>query len=305
MVRMKSKGIVCVGLLAALSFFGESAVKFDAAEHKKQIQDWRAKRIARLKTEDGWLTLIGLFWLQEGENPFGSDPSNKIVLPKGKSPAKAGSLILEKGSVRLKVEPGANLTVGGKPAQSMVLKSDASGEPTILDLGSLRFFVIDRGGKLGVRARDREHPARKTFTGIDSYPIDPKWRIEAKFEPHNKKIPILNILGMIEDTPSPGTLVFQVAGKTYRLDPVLEKGETDLFVIFGDQTNGKETYGAGRYVYAAPAGPDGKVILDFNKAYNPPCVFSNFATCPLPPPQNKLAVRIEAGEKKYQVAEHK
>jgi uncharacterized protein len=286
-------------IFAIMSFIGETAGKFDPAEHKKQIEEWRANRITRLKSEDGWLTLIGLFWLQEGENPFGSDPSNKIVFPKAKSLAKAGSFKLEKGVVRLEVQPGVNLTTGGKPAQSMVLKSDATEDPTILDLGSLRFFVIDRGGKLGVRVRDREHPARKNFTGIDSYPIDPKWRIEAKFQPHNKKIPILNILGMVEDTPSPGTLVFQVNGKIYRLDAVLEKGETDFFIIFGDQTNGKETYGAGRYVYTSPPGPDGKVILDFNKAYNPPCVFSNFATCPLPPQQNKLAVRIEAGEKKY------
>ncbi|MCI0607183.1 DUF1684 domain-containing protein [bacterium] len=294
-----------VVLFGVMSLLGESAVKFDAVEHKKQIEEWRATRITRLKSEDGWLTLIGLFWLQEGDNPFGSDPSNRIVFPKAKSPAKAGSLKLEKGTVRLEVQPGVQIITGGKPAQSMVLKSDASEEPTKLDLGSLRFFVIDRGGKLGVRVRDREHPARRTFTGTDSYPIDVKWRIEAKFEPHNKKIPILNILGMVEDTPSPGTLIFQIGGKMYRLDAVLEQGETDLFIIFGDQTNGKETYGAGRYVYTAPPGPDGKVILDFNKAYNPPCVFSNFATCPLPPPQNKLAVRIEAGEKKYVSAEHK
>jgi uncharacterized protein len=304
-MKISARVVSIAVIFATMSFIGETAGKFDPAEHKKQIEKWRTDRFTRLKSEDGWLTLIGLFWLQEGDNPFGSDPSNKLVFPKPKSPAKAGSLKLEKGTVRLEVQPGVNLTIGGKPAQSMVLKSDASGDPTILDLGSLRFFVIDRGGKLGVRVRDREHPARKNFTAIDSYPIDPKWRIEAKFEPHNKKIPILNILGMVEDTPSPGTLVFQVNGKTYRLDAVLEQGETDFFIIFGDQTNGKETYGAGRYVYSSPPGPDGKVILDFNKAYNPPCVFSNFATCPLPPQQNKLAVRIEAGEKKYQSGEYK
>jgi uncharacterized protein len=274
-------------------------------EYKKQIEDWRTKRYERLRSEEGWLTLIGLFWLQEGDNPFGRAASNKIVLPASKSPAIAGTLKLEKGTVRLQVHPGVTITSNGKPVQSMVLKSDATEDPTMLDLGSLRFFVIDRGGKLGIRVRDREHPARKSFQGIDHYPVDPKWRVEAKFETYkDKKIPILNILGMVEETPSPGALVFAVNGKTYRLDAVAEKGETDLFIIFGDQTNGKETYGAGRYVYVSPPGVDGKTILDFNKAYNPPCVFSHFATCPLPPPQNKLAVRIEAGEKKYQAAEH-
>ena len=286
-------------LVLLMAFSLEGAVKFDAAEHKRQIEEWRSNRFQRLKSEDGWLTLIGLFWLQEWENSFGSDPSNKIIFPRDKSPARAGSFLVQNGKVRLQPQPGVNITSGGKPVQAMELKADITEAPTLLDLGTLRFFVIDRGGKLGIRLRDREHPARKKFQGIDSYAIDPKWRLEATFEPHSKKIPIVNILGMVEDTPSPGTLVFQIDGKTYRLDAVLEQGETDYFIIFGDQTNGKETYGAGRYVYTKPPGPDNKVILDFNKAYNPPCVFSPYATCPLPPKQNKLAVRIEAGEKKY------
>ena len=300
---MRTISFVLMIMIMALSV--EPAAKFDAAEHKKQIGEWRENRFTRLKSEDGWLTLIGLFWLQEGENPFGSDPSNKMVFPKDKSPAKAGTLKVANGVVRLETAPGVTITSAGKPVPSAVLKPDVTGEPTILDLGTLRFYVIDRGGKLGIRLRDREYPARKNFQGIPFYPVDAKWRVEAKFEPHKKKIPILNILGMVEDTPSPGTLVFQIGGKTYRLDAIEEQGETDLFIIFGDQTNGKETYGAGRYVYTAPPGDDGKVVLDFNKAYNPPCVFSPYATCPLPPKQNKLAVRIEAGEKDYKTAAHK
>jgi uncharacterized protein len=300
MTRRRWIGFAMLFVLVALQV--ESANP-DAAEHKKQIEEWRQNRFQRLKSEEGWLTLIGLFWLKEGENSFGSDPSNPILFPKDKSPARAGSLVVQKGKVRLEPQAGVNLTIGGKPAQPMALKADITGEPTVMDLGSLRFFVIDRGGKLGVRVRDREHPARKSFQGIASYPVDSKWRVEATLEAKkNNKIPIVNILGMVEQTPSPGTLVFQIDGKTYRLDPVLEEGETDFFIIFGDQTNGKETYGAGRYVYAAPPGPDNKVIIDFNKAYNPPCVFSPYATCPLPPKQNKLAVRIEAGEKDYKIA---
>jgi uncharacterized protein len=288
-------------LVIMLALLGATVDKFDPVAYKKEVEEWKAKRFQRLKSEDGWLTLIGLFWLQEGENPFGSDASNKIVFPQGKAPGKAGSFALEKGAVHLKLEPGAAITSEGKPVKSMILKPDTAEEPTVLDMGSLRFFVIERGGKLGIRLKDRENPLRKNFQGVDSYPIDSKWRIQGKFEPYKpeKKIPILNILNMLEDTPSPGALVFDINGKTYRLDAVLEQGETDYFIIFGDQTNGKETYGAGRYMYVSSPGPDGKVIVDFNTAYNPPCVFSHFATCPLPPQQNKLAVRIEAGEKKF------
>jgi hypothetical protein len=141
----------------------------------------------------------------------------------------------------------------------------------------------------------------KAFTGMEYFPIAPEWRLTARFEPYTpaKTIPIPNVFGRLEDSPSPGSLVFTVDGREYRLDPVLETGETDLFIIFGDQTNGRETYGAGRFLYAKPAGPDGTTVLDFNKSYNPPCVFTPYATCPLPPPQNKLPFRIPAGEKRY------
>ncbi len=294
----------CLLLLIVMSSFIESVPPVNPVSHGKEIESWREKRFARLKSEDGWLTLIGLFWFQEGENSFGSDPSNRIVLPKGQVPDFAGSFYLEKGSVRIQIQQGVKITSEDKPVESMVLNSDATEKPTILDFGTLRFFVIDRGGKLGLRVRDREHPNRKNFTGLEYYAIDMKWRIQARFEAYNpvKMIPIVNILGMLEDTPSPGALVFSVDGKTYKLDAIAEKGETDLFMIFADQTNGKETYGAGRYLYAAPPGPDNVVVLDFNKAYNPPCVFSHFATCPLPPHQNKLTLRIDAGEKKYTAA---
>jgi uncharacterized protein (DUF1684 family) len=179
--------------------------------------------------------------------------------------------------------------------------SDADGVPTVIEVGPLRFFVIRRGDQHGVRIRDRESEARKNFHGIDYYPIDPKWRVNAQFEPYSptKKIPITNVVGMTEDMESPGALVFEVDGKTMRLDPVLEEGTDELFIIFGDTTNGRETYGGGRYLYAPKPGADQRTTVDFNKSYNPPCVFTDFATCPLPPSQNKLAVAVTAGEKKY------
>jgi hypothetical protein len=296
-------------LCAALALAGAcrtSARKIDEASYRQEIEKWQGERAAELKSEDGWLTLVGLFWLKEGENKIGSDPSNRIILPSGKAPPFAGSLWLEKGSVRLESLPGSGITHAGQPAGSLALQSDADTEPTKLNLGTLSFYVIKRGESLGVRVKDKENPARTNFAGLDYYPLDPKWRIEAKLQPYDppKAIKITNVLGMEEDMPSPGALIFDVAGKTYRLDAVTETGSKELFIIFADQTSGRETYGAGRYLYAAPPDGEGTVIVDFNKAYNPPCAFTSYATCPLPPPQNRLPFRIEAGEKKFAGANH-
>ena len=169
----------------------------------------------------------------------------------------------------------------------------------MLKLGTLTFHVIKRGERLGVRVKDSASPERTNFRGLEYFPVDERWRVEARFEPHNppKSIPIVNVLGMEEDTPSPGTLVFDLNGQTYRLDALTEEGEPQFFVIFADQTSGKETYGAGRYLYAGPPDSAGRLLIDFNEAYSPPCAFTKYATCPLPPEQNKLPVRVEAGEK--------
>jgi uncharacterized protein (DUF1684 family) len=260
-----------------------------------------------LKKETGWFSLVGLFWLDEGENRFGSDPGNRVVLPAGKAPAVAGTLIRQGDSVRVRVAPGAVVTHDGKPVTEMELRDDqAEGGPTNLEMGPVSFFVIKRGDKagnrIGVRVRDKKSPALASFQGLDHFPVDPSWRVEARFEPHEKTIPIPNILGMVDDTPSPGAVVFERDGRTWRIEAL---GEPDgsLFLIFADPTNGKETYGAGRFLGTEPP-KDGKVAVDFNKAYNPPCAFTAFATCPLPPPQNRLGLRVEAGEKNYAGAEH-
>ncbi len=278
------------------------AAAFDAAAHKDEIQKWQQSRLASLTKEDGWLTLVGLFWLNEGENKFGSDPRNPVVLPRYKAPRLAGSLWLENGRVRLATRPGVEITTNGNPVTELDLKDDNEDDgPTILKLGSLLMNVVKRGDRLGVRVKDTESPTRSEFKGLDYFPIDAKWRLEARFEPYQpaKKIPITNVLGMTDDETSPGALAFDVGGRIYRIDPILEKGETDLFVMIADETTGKETYGAGRYLYVSPPDAAGKVVVDFNKAYSPPCAFTNFATCPLPPRQNRLPFRIEAGEKKY------
>jgi uncharacterized protein (DUF1684 family) len=261
---------------------------------------WRARRLDSLRSPGGWLTLVGLFWLDAGKNAVGSDPGNHVVLPPGKAPAFVGSIDRSGDAVTFHAAPGAGVSVDGKPVATQALRSDADREPTLLTLGSLSFYVIQRGDRVGVRVKDSQSEARKDFHGIESFPIDPKWRVEARLEPYDppKSIPVPNVLGSVEPGECPGALVFQINGKTYRLDPILEKGERDLFVIFADRTNGTQTYGAGRFLYASPP-IDGRTTLDFNKAYNPPCVFTLYATCPLPPPQNRLPIRVEAGEKAY------
>jgi uncharacterized protein (DUF1684 family) len=288
--------------LAACQKLTKPAATFDASAHKTEIQKWQNNRLASLTKDDGWLTLIGLFWLNEGENKLGSDPKNAIILPKDKAPSVAGSLWLEKGRARLAARPGVEITAGDKPVTGLDLKDDNDENgPTILKLGSLLINVVKRGERLGVRVKDTESRSRREFKGLEYYPIDPKWRIEARFEPYQpaKTIPITNVLSMTDDEISPGALAFDVDGKTYRIDPILEKGETDWFVMIADETTGRETYGAGRYLYVSPPDASGKVVIDFNKTYSPPCAFTNFATCPLPPRQNHLPFRVEAGEKKY------
>jgi uncharacterized protein len=267
--------------------------------YTKEIEQWRAQRLADLTSENGWLTLIGLFWLKDGKNTFGSDAANDIVLPKERLPARAGTFSLANGVVTFETPLANTFMVDGRPVTSLQLKSDADDKPTVLTLGSVTFQIIKRNDKLGLRVKDKNNADRANFPGLENYPANLKWRIDARFEPYNppRPMPILNVLGMESDEPSPGAIVFEIDGKSYRLDAVSEKGNPQFFMIFADDTRGKETYGAGRYLYVDPPDANGRVVIDFNKAYSPPCAFTNYATCPLPPKQNILPVAIEAGEK--------
>ncbi len=260
------------------------AAVFAASNYQAEIETWRSQRVAKLKAEDGWLSLAGLFWLHEGANPFGKDPKGEIALPDG--PAHAGVFHLQNGKVTVTID-GATRAVTPDSDTDMV------------KVGRLHLFVIKRLDKYGIRVKDPESQARREFTNIDSYPIDESYRVTAKWVAERRTIPILNIIGQTEQDDSPGYAVFKLHGHDFTLRPILETPDaTELFYIFKDQTSGKETYGAGRFFYS-PMPKDGTVILDFNKAYNPPCVFSPYATCPLPPPENRMTMRIEAGEKKY------
>jgi uncharacterized protein len=292
--------VLAAFLLGASGRHPETTPMSPASGYRGEVEQWRARRLERLRAEGGWLSLVGLFWLEPGKNAVGSDPGNRVVLPTGKAAAFLGTLDRNGERVTFHAVPGAGVSAAGTPVTSLALASDAEGDPTVLAVGSLSFYVIRRGERVGVRVKDSQSEARLAFRGIANFPIDPKWRVEARWEPYDppRSIAVPNVLGTVDEEKCPGALVFEREGKTYRLDPVLERGETDLFVIFGDRTNGEETYGAGRFLYA-PAPVDGRTVLDFNEAYNPPCVFTPYATCPLPPPQNKLPLRVEAGEKKY------
>ena len=301
---MKLRHTILHILLLSLVIAGcaKKAGVIDVNAHKKEIEEWQKKRLTRLTREDGWLTLCGLFWLKEGENPVGTDSSNTVILPAGKAPKSLGSIWSEKNSLRFEAKPEAGVKVKDSTIRSIQLLTDADSEATILKHGTLMFYVIKRGEQLGVRVKDKENPARLDFKGLEYFPIDPRWRIEARFEPYSppKILEILNVVGTIEKDSCPGALAFNVEGKEYRLDVVIERGSEDqFFIMFDDATNGQETYGLGRQLYADLPGPDGKVILDFNKAYNWPCVFTEFATCPIAPRQNHLPFRVDAGEKMY------
>ena len=271
----------------------------DSVYHAK-IGKWRQQREARLKSDDGWLAVAGLFWLEEGSNNFGSHPGNAIALPAGSAPDLAGTFELKQGKVTVHVDPAhATVTSSGKPVSKMELRSDEPGPPDVLTLGRLSLHVITRGGRYGIRMKDPESETRRTFAGLRWFPVRDEMRVDARFVPwpSRRTIPIPNVLGQVNDLPSPGYAEFTLAGRTLRLEPVIEEpGAQELFFIFRDQTAGKETYPAGRFLYA-PMPKDGAVVLDFNKSYSPPCAFTAYATCPLPPPQNRLPVRIEAGEK--------
>jgi uncharacterized protein (DUF1684 family) len=263
-----------------------AAAVFAASSYQAEIARWHREREAGLKAADGWLTLVGLFWLHEGANPFGKDPSGEIVLPDG--PARAGIFQLEHGKV--------TVTLDGRTRE---LHPDSDSPKDVLKVGRLRLLAIRRGDKLGIRVKDPESPARREFHGIESFPADESYRVTAQWvaEPH--KIPILNVLGQTEDSDCPGYAVFRLQGREFRLYPIIEgPGAKELFYIFRDETSAKETYGAGRFLYSDMP-KNAKVVLDFNTANNPPCAFTPYATCPLPPPENRLPVRIEAGEKRY------
>ncbi len=269
----------------------------------KEIEAWQKQRLTRLTSDEGWLVVSGLIWLKPGANPFGSAATNAVVLPGHSVPARAGVLTLANGRVTVEVAPEAKATlrVGSedRPLVKAELNDDFPGPYDVVAIGDVRFFVIDREGRMGIRVRDLRSPKRTAFKGLEYYRTDASYKVVARFVPHAQpiKVKVPSVLGGTTDMVSPGRLHFRLGTRDLSLDPVIEaEGDQRLFVIFRDTTAGRQTYGAGRFVYT-DLPKDDKVVLDFNKAYTPPCAFTAYATCPLPPPRNRLKVAVEAGEK--------
>jgi len=302
--------LVLLGLAAcARDASGPQPPVFDEAAWRREISDWQAKRQAGMSDPEGWRALVGLDWLEPGDTTVGGAEDNDVVLATDNAPPRIGTFTVESGSdggapeVRFRPAQGVGVTANGEPVRDEIpLATDLQDDTTVLEVESLTLHVIareeDGDTRLALRSRDREHPRLEHPPEITFYPVDPARRLEARFEPYDppREIPIVNVLGMTSKEPSPGALVFETGDGEHRLD-VLDSGD-ELFVIFGDETNCEGTYCSGRYLYTdAPEGDGATVTLDFNRAYNPPCAFTDFATCPLPPRQNKLSLAVTAGER--------
>jgi len=258
---------------------------------------WREKRNNELRAEDGWLSVAGLFWLKPGSNSFGSGKGMSIVL--SSAPENVGTLELANGVVTLRVADGVTVNAGTEAVRTHEMRFDGEKQPAPFVVGSLKLSVIKRGERYGLRVKDKNNPALLAFKGLEWFPASESYRVVATLIPdaQPKEMIIMNVLGDELKMKSPGVLSFQLNGRTHQLRPVMEN-EEKLFIIFRDQTAGKTSYGAGRFLYA-DLPKDGKVILDFNRAENPPCAFTPYATCPLPPRANFLSIPIPAGERAF------
>jgi len=295
-------------LLTMLGIIPQAYSRVVAAEEKKAfIQEelaWREKRDKEMRAPTSWLNIAGLFWLKEGGNSFGTSEENSIKLSKGSAPPFAGSFLLNNGTVSVTSEQGIELRVNGIDSNGTVLKGDEFKRPDVVELNDLRMWVIQRFDRYAIRLRDLNHMPYLSYRSLDFYPPKEKYKLEAEFFPFQepKNVEVGTVIGENTEMSSLGYVTFKIDGKAYRLDAFSGEPKT-LFIIFGDETNGKETYEASRFLDAEI--PDsGKVVLNFNRAHNPPCAYTPYATCPLPPPQNQLKIRILAGEKKYPDSHH-
>ena len=273
-------------------------VSYAQNNYKNEVQKWREKTAIELKSDNSWLSLAGLFWLKEGDNTIGSDLANDIKLPNSTA-QKVGVIEFKNGEAKLSVNADVKAISDGKSITNLGLTSDEKGKPTLIELGDVSFTLIKRENRFGIRVKDKNNINRQQFKGLNWFPIEKSYRIIADFEEYKepKEIDIPNVLGGVYKMKSLGLLKFKIKGKPYTLEPVEE--DDKFFIIFNDLTARKTTYQSGRFLHADKP-INGKVILDFNEAYNPPCAFTEFATCPLPPPQNRLKIEIKAGEKRYE-----
>jgi uncharacterized protein len=281
-------------LLSAVIILAAESAKAPDAAYVQSFEKWKAEQTADLK--ENWLPLAGLFWLKPGANTFGSDTTNSVVFPGG--PAHAGEFDLNGKEVTLKLLPDAHATIAGKAASAAKLESDISGHATSIEMGTLSFHVIVRGDRVGIRLRDGDSTAARNFKGMMFYPLDLNYRVTATWVPSDGKqtVEIPNELGDVSATPVPGVVTFKVNGQELTLTALGGDAKNGLSFVFNDTTAKIDTYPGGRFLDTGPI-VDGRVVLDFNRAYNPPCAVTPYATCPLAPKVNRLAVAIPAGEK--------
>jgi uncharacterized protein len=303
----RKMAFLAIVVACTLSFWTNGSATLDQSSWENELNAFRAKRAADLEAPEGWLSLIGLGWLKEGDNTFGSDPDNRIQI-NGKAPAHVGVIRLEKNSLRLAPPSGgfpSGLTVDGQPAREVTLSAN-EGKPSKLTIGTITMIVINRDGQFALRIKDLDAPTRTAFHGLKWYPPNSAYRVKARWIPYSppKQLDIPTILGTTTHLPAPGVAEFTIDGQTLRLEPVLETSQSkELFFILRDTTSKTTTYGAGRFLYTPL--PDqgvaqpGELWMDFNRLINPPCAFTAYATCPLPPPQNRLNLAIPAGEERY------
>ncbi len=262
----------------------------------QSVDEWKENRIKRLKGHNGWLNLAGLFWLNDGINTVGSHADNDIIFP-AESPEFLGSFNLMNEKIEFISKPDVNVLYNGKAIRKIELNPDVSSSPTILTYDSLAWFIIKREGKFGIRLRDYNKPEIKKLDSIPCFKTDLNWKVEASLIPTPSKVSIAipNVLGQVNYEEVPGILEFVLDKQTLKLYPLGKPG--NLWLVFGDETSGAETYGGGRFLGIEGPDKNGKYTIDFNKAYNPPCAFTPFATCPLPPKENILEIPVTAGEK--------
>jgi uncharacterized protein len=268
-----------------------------ADSYVSSIESWRRWMDERLRARNGWLSVAGLFWLHEGVNRLGSDPAGDVVLPDGTAPLEAGFIELKNGEAVFQKTSPIPARVDGKAVERVEWKPDASGDPTFVEIGDLRLGLLQRGSGYAIRLWDNRRRERLDFPGRRWFPVDTAWCVQAAFTPHpsGSRIRVPNELGEVTEDDSLGRATFALAGREFDLE-ALEGDEGGLWLIFADASNGRSTYPSGRFL-KTEAPDHGRVVVDFNRAYNPPCAFTPFATCPLPPAENRLPVSIEAGER--------
>jgi uncharacterized protein len=289
--------VASVLILVLLGPGGLRARSDDA--YRNEVDQFRQRREAALKAEDGWLSVVGLHWIHQGEQKLGSDPGCDILLP-ARAPAVVSSLTLKADKAEFRPAAGVKIMRGGAPFAGGEIRSDADGKPDVLQLDGIRLIVLKRGARYALRVKDNQNEARASFGGLRWYPVDEDWKITAKFVPAPSQTKIIfdTIVGEQDVTTSPGYVVFERDGKTYKLQAAAES-DGSLWLVFRDGTSGRTTHGGARQL-VVPAPRGDTVVLDFNKTVNLPCAYIPFATCPLAPPQNRLGLAITAGELKYE-----